>query len=104
MKEMTYAEFARIRQENHRLIDVREADEFAEVHVKGAELLPLSKIREGDRPEEDERETFVICRSGGRSAMAIKILEAEGFKELTNIAGGTMAALDEGEDHVERGS
>lgn len=104
MKEMHYAEFAKIREDGHRLIDVREADEYQDVHVKGAELLPLSKIRQGERPEEDDRETFVICRSGGRSAMAIQILESEGFKECTNIAGGTMAAIEEGEDHVERGS
>jgi rhodanese-related sulfurtransferase len=101
MKELPYAEFARQRTPDQRLLDVREEDEFAEVHVKGAELFPLSRLREGELPESDDREIFVICRSGGRSAVACKILEAAGFQECTNIAGGTTAAIAEGDDHLE---
>lgn len=103
MKEMSFEEFAQIRDEkNLRLIDVREEDEFAEVHVKGAELYPLSKIRQGELPEEDERQIAVICRSGGRSAAACQIFEEAGFEECTNIAGGTLAAIDAGDQFLER--
>lgn len=102
MKEVSFQEFQNNRQENHRLIDVRETDEFEEVHVKGAELYPLSKIREGELPEEDDREVFVICRSGGRSAMACQIFEQAGFRECTNVAGGTMAAIDAGDEFIEK--
>ena len=102
MKEINFKEFIENR-DDFRLIDVREDDEYAEVHVKGAELVPLSEIREGKLPEEDDRPIAVICRSGGRSAMACEIFEKEGFKECTNIAGGTLAAVDAGEEYVERG-
>lgn len=104
MKEITFEEFAQRRDEQDlRLIDVREEDEYQEVHVKGAELFPLSKIRRGELPEEDDRPTAVICRSGGRSAQACKIFEREGFEECINIDGGTLAAVDAGEEYVERG-
>ncbi|RAL20098.1 hypothetical protein DL240_18895 [Lujinxingia litoralis] len=104
MKELSFREFVECRQaENLRLIDVRESDEFAAVHVRGAELFPLSEIRAGELPAEDERVIAVICRSGGRSAMAAQIFEAAGFKECINVAGGTLAAVEAGEEHVERG-
>lgn len=103
MKELNYQEFLAQREENYRLIDVREADEFEAVHAKTAELFPLSRIRNGEVPEEDERPIYVICRSGARSAMACQIFEAKGFKECTNIAGGTNGAIEAGEEYVEWG-
>ena len=103
MKRMTYMEFAQKREAlNLRLIDVREADEFAQVHVKGAELFELSRIRFGEFPAEDERTIALICRSGARSAMVASILEAQGYSETINIEGGTLAAIAEGPEHVEK--
>ncbi|MFU8802584.1 MAG: rhodanese-like domain-containing protein [Bradymonadaceae bacterium] len=104
MKEMNYREFAEQRDElGLRLIDVREKDEYAEVHVHDAELFPLSDIRNGKLPERDDRPIALICRSGGRSAMAAQILEQAGFNEVINVAGGTLAAIEEGPDHVVSG-
>ena len=104
MREIDFEEYlARRDDENLRLIDVREEDEYEEVHVKEAELFPLSEIRKGKLPEEDERPTAVICRSGGRSARACEVFEREGFDECINIDGGTLAAIEAGEEHVERG-
>ena len=103
MKRMTYDDFARVRDaEGYRLIDVRESDEWDEVHVRGAEHFPLSKIREGELPEPDDRPVAVICRSGGRSQIAIGEMEKAGWSECVNIEGGTLAAVDAGEEHVER--
>lgn len=102
MKQISYADFAQQREsEGYRLIDVREPDEYAQVHVKGAELFPLSKLRQGELPEQDDRPLALICRSGGRSAMAAQILESQGFPEVTNVQGGTAAAVQAGPDHVE---
>ena len=102
MKEINVQDFVeKLDDEDLRLIDVREEDEYQEVHVKGAELFPLSKIREGELPEEDDRHTFVICRSGARSAAACEIFEKAGFRECTNVAGGTMGAVEAGEEYVE---
>jgi len=103
MDRLTYDEFAEIRDaEDLRLIDVREQFEFDEVHVKGAELFPLSRIRNGEVPDHDGRRVALICRSGGRSAMAAQVFEQRGFKNVINVEGGTIAAVRAGEDHVER--
>lgn len=104
MKRMDYEEIAQKRdQDDLRIIDVRETDEYEEVHVKGVELFPLSKLREGELPEQDDRPVAVICRSGGRSQVACKILEQNGWDECINVEGGTLAAIEAGEEHVERG-
>ncbi len=103
MKRMLYKEFSGIRDESVRLLDVREKDEFEAVHVKGAEFWPLSQIQAGHLPKEDDRPTYVICRSGARSAAAIQYFEGAGWRECTNIEGGTIAALEMGDDQVERG-
>jgi rhodanese-related sulfurtransferase len=103
MKRMSFEEFAEKRDSDDlRLIDVREEDEYEEVRVRGAELFPLSRIRRGESPEADDRTVALICRSGGRSAMAAKILEQRGFDEMINVEGGTLAAIEAGEEHVER--
>ncbi|MCB9637780.1 MAG: rhodanese-like domain-containing protein [Myxococcales bacterium] len=99
MKVLYYDEFAKVK-DNYRLIDVRERDEFEEVHVKGAENLPLTDLERGKRFEADDRPIAYICRSGRRSALACMQLEAEGFPEGTNIEGGTMAAIQMGQDQV----
>lgn len=104
MKRMDYSEFADARDDSEwRLIDVREQDEYDQVHVKGVELFPLSKLKQGQLPEPDDRKVAVICRSGGRSQMACQILEKNGWGECTNIDGGTLAAVQAGDEHVERG-
>lgn len=103
MKRMNFDEFAEHRdRDDLRLIDVREEEEYEEVHVRGAELFPLSRIRRGESPEPDDRTVALICRSGGRSAMAAQMLEQRGFDEMINVEGGTLAAIEAGEEYVER--
>lgn len=88
--------------EDFRIIDVREPDEYEEVHVRGVELFPLSKLREGERPEQDDRPIATICRSGKRSAEAAKMLEEDGYGEVANISDGTLGAIEAGEEYVVR--
>ena len=103
MKRMTYPQVAQERQQGElRLIDVREQDEYDEVHVEDVELFPLSRLQKGELPAKDDRPVAVICRSGGRSAIACQILEKNGWEECTNVEGGTLAAIEAGEDHVVR--
>lgn len=104
MKRLDFADFiAKRDEEDYRVIDVREPHETAEVRLKGVELLPLSRIQQGHYPEDDGRPIAIICRSGGRSAVAAKLFEATGLPECTNIEGGTLAAIQAGEEYVERG-
>ncbi len=103
MRQMRYKELAELREgEELRLIDVREQDEYDEVHVEGVELFPLSKLRRGERPAEDDRQVAMICRSGARSEMAARMLENEGWDEIINVSDGTDGAVEAGEEHVVR--
>lgn len=75
------------------LIDCREPHEFEEFNLGGI-LLPLGKIQgmEIDPIEElKEAEVILHCRSGQRSLMAGLFLEAIGFKNVVNLAGGVLA-------------
>lgn len=74
------------------LIDVREADEFAEGHLPGAINLPLSAFLERYGELDKGKSYHIICRSGARSAQACAFLEEEGY-DVTNVAGGTIAWL-----------
>lgn len=76
------------------LVDVREADEYREVHAQGARLLPLSELeaRAGELPGQ---ELLMICRSGARSMRAAEYLEAQGHRAV-NVAGGTNAWAEAG--------
>jgi rhodanese-related sulfurtransferase len=77
------------------LIDVRQPDEYAEVHVPGAVLIPLAQVPE--RVDEVPRDApvYVICRSGNRSRTASAFLIEQGI-DATNVAGGTLAWLQAG--------
>jgi len=71
------------------VLDVRTAAEFAEGHVPGARNIPHTELAariaelEGDRA----RDIVVYCRSGARSAQAVKTLGAAGFKRLFHLQG-----------------
>jgi rhodanese-related sulfurtransferase len=69
------------------LLDVREDDEWAAGHVPGASHIPLSQLggRTGELPH--DKEIFVICRSGHRSARVTQALNGAGWQAL-NVAGG----------------
>lgn len=76
-----------------RLIDVREADEWELAHIEGAELLPLSQwpaILAG-RLTDPAQPLLIHCHHGGRSARAAAFLLQNGFKDVTNLAGGIDA-------------
>jgi rhodanese-related sulfurtransferase len=77
------------------LIDVREPHEAEIVSLEQFELLPLSQSQQwagqiGDRFS-PERETWVLCHHGIRSAQMCQWLAAQGFTQLNNISGGIDA-------------
>ncbi|SDR69073.1 rhodanese-like domain-containing protein [Corynebacterium timonense] len=74
------------------LIDVREPEEYAEVHAANAVNIPLSELTTRYQEINPDREIYVICRSGGRSAQACEYFErALGWEEPINVEGGTIA-------------
>ena len=76
-------------------IDVRTPAEFEQVHVEGAQSVPLDvlDVEAVRRARENEGRAatplFVICQSGGRSARACEQFAAAGIANVFSIDGGT---------------
>lgn len=82
------------------LIDVREPDEYAAVRAEGAVNIPLSEFVARTDEIDPERDIYLICKSGGRSAQAGEYLEqARGWDNVINVAGGTTAWVEQGLPH-----
>lgn len=77
-------------EQNALIVDVREADEHALSHIKGAINLPLSEIRERTNELPKDQPIYLHCRSGQRSYNAVLALQKMGFKDVYNISGGFM--------------
>ena len=66
------------------LLDVREQSEWDEGHLKGAKLLPLSKLKKGDpknitKDLPKDKVIYCHCRAGTRSLQAADILQKLGY-------------------------
>jgi rhodanese-related sulfurtransferase len=80
------------RGEKFRLIDVREADEWALARLPRAELIPLTQFQErAPRELEPEDEIILYCHHGMRSARAQGFLKAQGYENVLNLTGGIDA-------------
>ncbi|KIL49245.1 rhodanese-like domain-containing protein [Jeotgalibacillus soli] len=72
------------------IIDVREVDEVKEGKIPGAVHIPLGLLEFRMHELDKSTEYTMVCRSGGRSGMASKLLESHGYKVI-NMTGGMMA-------------
>lgn len=77
------------------LIDVREPDEYASGHVRGAANIPLGQLRCRMSNVPSVPDVYVICQSGRRSAQATEFLTTEGVSAI-NVDGGTAAWMQAG--------
>ena len=73
------------------VVDVRRPGEYASGHVPGAASRPLDRLEESLRGLDPSRPTAVICAGGYRSSAATSLLERHGFRNLSNVIGGTSA-------------
>jgi len=78
------------------LVDVREPHEFVKVRAERAALLPLSTFILRHVELRQDQPILMICNSGARSAQATAYLLANGWTDVTNVAGGTIAWLQAG--------
>ena len=87
------------------ILDVREPDEFSGPlgHISGAVLIPLGQLAEHAGELGHDRPIVAVCRAGSRSAQAVSILQAAGFKDIANLTGGMLRWRAEGHP-VEGGS
>jgi glyoxylase-like metal-dependent hydrolase (beta-lactamase superfamily II)/rhodanese-related sulfurtransferase len=74
------------------ILDVREPDEFdgALGHIGEAKLIPLGELSRRAGELSRDRPVVAVCRSGGRSAQAVVLLQKAGFTQVANLAGGML--------------
>lgn len=70
------------------ILDVRQPEEWNEVHIPGSTLIPLGELQKKLAEIPKGRQIIVVCRSGGRSAFAREILKKAGFDQVTSMSGG----------------
>lgn len=72
------------------IIDVREPDEFALGHIKGAHNIPTSQLRSRLSEIPKDIPIYVHCRSSQRSYYAYCCLKGNGFANVTNLSGSFL--------------
>jgi rhodanese-related sulfurtransferase len=73
------------------LVDVREQNEYDEVHIPGSILIPLSAFNERFAELPKDKALVMQCRSGARSGRTTEFLLANGYSDVVNMAGGILA-------------
>ena len=77
------------------ILDVREPHESEICRIPNSKLIPLNELP--TRVQELDRSWNIVvhCRSGARSAKAVKFLREAGFDKIKNLKGGILAWSDE---------
>jgi len=73
------------------LLDVREPQEWAISAIPGALRIPKGQVADRRSELPADRDIVVYCRTGARSADAIRTLQMHGYTRLYNMAGGINA-------------
>ncbi|MFZ4474736.1 MAG: molybdopterin-synthase adenylyltransferase MoeB [Saprospiraceae bacterium] len=100
IKEITVETFLKWQAlgEPYQLIDVREPNEYENANIGGL-LLPLGTVTEHADQLRRDVKVVVHCRSGVRSAKAIRALEAQyGLDNLYNLKGGILAYQEQAQE------
>ena len=85
------------------LLDVREEYEYQDGHIKGAINIPLREILEKKDTLPKDKDIYVYCRSGHRSADAVNFLKSLGFEKVHNVEGGFID-ISFNEYHKDKGN
>ena len=72
------------------LIDVRQPFEHSQEKIEESVLIPLFEIFKKTQQMNRTKPVLVYCRSGHRSSIACRILNAKGFETVFNISGGIL--------------
>ncbi|HSC29696.1 MAG TPA: molybdopterin-synthase adenylyltransferase MoeB [Vicinamibacterales bacterium] len=79
------------------ILDVREPREFEICRIPGSVLIPLGDLpkRLDEVPRGEAAPDIVVhCRSGVRSAKAVRLLREHGFERVRNLEGGILVWID----------
>ena len=70
------------------IVDVRNADEYAQGHIPGAINIPAENIEAISSIAADkDMPIFTYCLRGSRSSKAVKNLKAMGYTRVINMGG-----------------
>ena len=89
--EVDVATAARLQREGALLLDVREPFEVATAAIPGSRHVPMRQIPESLPELPRDRRILVQCHHGGRSLRVTQFLRANGFTQVSNVAGGIDA-------------
>lgn len=70
------------------ILDVRSLSEWEEGHIPQAKHVMLGHLQEQAHTIPNDKPILVYCKTGGRSAIAASLLQAQGFKEVKSLVGG----------------
>lgn len=75
------------------VIDVRDAEEYLQGHIRGARHIPASDIGKAGEllKRYKEKPVVVCCERGPRGRGALAALQDQGFKQVVNLKGGMRA-------------
>ncbi|MDB5775402.1 MAG: sulfurtransferase [Herbaspirillum sp.] len=75
------------------IVDVRDAAQFAEGHIREAKNIPIKELakRRDELDKFKNRKILVVCQNGTQSAKAAGILGKAGFGEVYGLSGGMAA-------------
>ncbi len=76
------------------LLDVREPQEHQICSIPGSVLIPLGELPNRISELGGHKDVVVHCKSGVRSAKAVKILSDAGFQKVRNLSGGILRWID----------
>ncbi len=84
---------------NHILLDIRTADEYAAGHIKNSHQIDYyqSQLFSNYLDTLDKNQSYLIyCRTGSRSKAALKLMHDKGFDNVFELASGYNAWVTAG--------
>ncbi len=75
---------------NSIILDVREPSEYALQHIPNSILIPLGELENRLNELNKSKTTYVICRTGNRSGLAVQYMMSQGFTDIYNVLPGMI--------------
>ncbi len=81
---------AELREAGYFMLDVRQPEEWNQIRIPGAALIPLDQLPNRLSEVPKDQPIVVYCRSGNRSQTGRDILLQAGFTNVTSMSGGVL--------------